>query len=269
MKTPSSLIRLSAVVGLALAPIAAADFTNFDSFEEGFYGKSFVFDGIKVFDVNNVDGVNPDGQPFTPDEVGTEVIIENSTYLLNDYPEAGSLPNMLTFGKAYVNGPNLSLGALATASFTTGASANSASFTLTYYDEAVWDGIEVILDATLGGKVVSTQSFKIVGKDPGDKEIIDVKDLSVDGVTFDTLRIHASLNGNNTTFRAMIDNLTIVPAPGDCYADFDASGTLDLFDFLSFVNAFNAGQDAADCDGNNALDLFDFLCFVNAFNAGC
>jgi hypothetical protein len=44
---------------------------------------------------------------------------------------------------------------------------------------------------------------------------------------------------------------------------------LDLFDFLEFVNLFNASDPAADCDGNGVFDLFDFLCFVNAFNAGC
>jgi hypothetical protein len=264
----SATARLVVVAGLALAPMAAADFTNFDSFEEGFYGKSYEFDGITVFDVNNVNGVNPDGQPFTPDDIGTEVIIEDSTYLLNDYPEAGSLPNMLTFGSAYVNGPNLSLGALATASFTTGQTATSASFILTYYDEWVWDGIEVTLDALLNGQVVSTQSFNIVGKEEGDREIIDVKPMSVAGVTFDTLRIHASLNGTNTTFRAMVDNLAIESA-GDCYPDFDGDGALDLFDFLAFVNSFNAGEGRANCDGQGGLDLFDFLCYTNEFNAGC
>jgi DNA-binding beta-propeller fold protein YncE len=55
--------------------------------------------------------------------------------------------------------------------------------------------------------------------------------------------------------------------PGN--ADCDLSGTLDLFDFLCFVNQFNAGDTNADCDGSGALDLFDFLCFVNAFNQGC
>jgi hypothetical protein len=54
-----------------------------------------------------------------------------------------------------------------------------------------------------------------------------------------------------------------------CYPDFDPNGSLDLFDFLAFVNAFNAGDPTADCDGSAALDLFDFLCFVNAFNEGC
>jgi probable HAF family extracellular repeat protein len=62
----------------------------------------------------------------------------------------------------------------------------------------------------------------------------------------------------------------IVRLPGGaCYPDFDGNGALDLFDFLSYVNAFNAGEEAAECDGDEGLTLFDFLCFVNAFNAGC
>ncbi len=62
----------------------------------------------------------------------------------------------------------------------------------------------------------------------------------------------------------------VIPGPGDdCYADFNGDGALDLFDFLAFVNSFNAGGGDADCDGDGELNLFDFLCFVNAFNAGC
>jgi hypothetical protein len=54
-----------------------------------------------------------------------------------------------------------------------------------------------------------------------------------------------------------------------CAANCDANNTLDLFDFLCFVNKFNAGEDYADFDGNANYDLFDFLAFVNAFNGGC
>jgi hypothetical protein len=54
-----------------------------------------------------------------------------------------------------------------------------------------------------------------------------------------------------------------------CYADFTGDGVLDLFDFLEFVNQFNAGDANADCDGQGGLDLFDFLCYTNEFNAGC
>ncbi|MFI4917423.1 MAG: GC-type dockerin domain-anchored protein [Phycisphaerales bacterium JB060] len=55
----------------------------------------------------------------------------------------------------------------------------------------------------------------------------------------------------------------------DCYSDFDGSGSLDIFDFLAFLNAFEAGEAAADCDGSGSLDLLDFLCFQNAFDTGC
>jgi len=54
-----------------------------------------------------------------------------------------------------------------------------------------------------------------------------------------------------------------------CAADLNADGVLDLFDFLEYVNRFNAGDLAADCTGDQVLDLFDFQCFVNLFNAGC
>ena len=57
-----------------------------------------------------------------------------------------------------------------------------------------------------------------------------------------------------------------------CYADCDPSGcpgSLDLFDFLCFQNAFGVGDDYADCDGTGMLDFFDFLCYQNLFSAGC
>ncbi len=57
--------------------------------------------------------------------------------------------------------------------------------------------------------------------------------------------------------------------PPPCDADLDGNGALDLFDFLTFVNLFNAADPRADCDKNGTHDLFDFLCFVNSFNAGC
>jgi hypothetical protein len=65
-----------------------------------------------------------------------------------------------------------------------------------------------------------------------------------------------------------VDNISITSG-SVCYADFTGDGVLDLFDFLAFVSAFNAGQDGAECDGDGALTLFDFLCFTNAFNGGC
>jgi hypothetical protein len=70
-------------------------------------------------------------------------------------------------------------------------------------------------------------------------------------------------------FRANLISYASRGGDEECYADFTQDGLLDLFDFLAYVNAYNAGEKVADCDANGGLDLFDFLCFVNAFNAGC
>jgi hypothetical protein len=54
-----------------------------------------------------------------------------------------------------------------------------------------------------------------------------------------------------------------------CYADCDGDGSLSVFDFLCFQNAFDLGDPGADCDGDGSINIFDFLCFQNAFDDGC
>lgn len=54
-----------------------------------------------------------------------------------------------------------------------------------------------------------------------------------------------------------------------CFADCDGDGTLTLFDFLCFSNAFLEGDPFADCDGDGMFTMFDFLCYQNAYQAGC
>ncbi len=61
----------------------------------------------------------------------------------------------------------------------------------------------------------------------------------------------------------------LVPESSGCYADCDASGSLDFFDFLCFQNEFASGTAYADCDASGSLDFFDFLCFQNQFALGC
>ena len=53
-----------------------------------------------------------------------------------------------------------------------------------------------------------------------------------------------------------------------CYADAIPDG-LHIYDFLTFLNAFDAGDPYADCDNNGTLDIFDFLCYLSAFERGC
>ena len=66
------------------------------------------------------------------------------------------------------------------------------------------------------------------------------------------------------------------PLTPPCLADCDFStgfGTLDVFDFLCFLNRFHAEAPyACDCDvstGDNVCDIFDFLCYGQRFQAGC
>lgn len=54
-----------------------------------------------------------------------------------------------------------------------------------------------------------------------------------------------------------------------CYADCDASGTLNIFDSICFGNAYVAIDPYADCDSNGAFNILDYLCFSGAYAAGC
>jgi hypothetical protein len=88
-------------------------------------------------------------------------------------------------------------------------------------------------------------------------------------MTYDSVRHAIVLFGGEDENGKILGDTWEYICSAPCYPDLDGNGTLDLFDFLSFVNLFNAAAPDADCDGNGALDLFDFLCFINAFNKGC
>jgi hypothetical protein len=54
-----------------------------------------------------------------------------------------------------------------------------------------------------------------------------------------------------------------------CEPDLDLDGALTIFDFLTFLNLFDAGDATADFDGDGELTIFDFLAYQDAFDAGC
>jgi choice-of-anchor B domain-containing protein len=56
---------------------------------------------------------------------------------------------------------------------------------------------------------------------------------------------------------------------GGCYPDCDASGTLDIDDFICFQTFFAIGDPYADCDASGTLDIDDFICFQTFFAIGC
>ncbi len=87
------------------------------------------------------------------------------------------------------------------------------------------------------------------------------------------LRFTTDDTPNDSATEAALDAVSVSGFRCDdgagCRADFDGNGTLDIFDFLAFQNAFTSGDLAADFDGNGTLDIFDFLAFQNEFAAGC
>lgn len=191
---------------------AFAQSANFDLEAEGFHGPSFASGGITFFNSNNVAGHYPDGQPFTADSLGNELIVEDSTFAVVDFPEFLSGPNALTFGNSYIPGPNLSLGALATVSMSVGHLVTGATFDILYYENGPWGGIEVRLEALNNGQVVASNSFVVPGSDGRDNPA--GRHMAIGGVDFDTVRLSSHLNGDYTTLRAIVDNVQLVPAPG-------------------------------------------------------
>jgi len=56
---------------------------------------------------------------------------------------------------------------------------------------------------------------------------------------------------------------------GDCAADLNADGVLDLGDIMTFVDAFTQHLEQADMNRDGVFDLADVGAFLAAFNAGC
>jgi hypothetical protein len=59
------------------------------------------------------------------------------------------------------------------------------------------------------------------------------------------------------------------PPPPPCQADCDASGSLNIDDFICFQTLFVLGDPAADCDASGSLNIDDFICFQTLFSLGC
>lgn len=203
-------IGLLVMAGSAAA--ASGQFADFDSEVEGFLGETYTTGGITFFDANNVAGFYPDGQPFGSEDLGSELIIERSGVVYDDFPDFVSFPNTLTFGTAYVPGDNVTIGPLATASMTAPGTFTSGSLDIIYYENGPWGGITVTLEALLGGNVVGSSSFVVA--DGGGRDNPAAMHMSVDAPAFDTMRIYSTLNGDYTTVRGLVDNVAMVPAPG-------------------------------------------------------
>lgn len=189
--------------------------SNYDDLSEGFYGTSFSYNGVTYSGANNVGGVFPNGDTFTPEDIGDQFIVERATLLYNDFPGWGSAHNALTFGTAFIPGDNLSLGAFAQATLTLENLASAAEIQMVFFEDGPWGGIEFHMDALRNGQVVASDSFTIFGVDPEARDRIAFDSMSVSAAEFDTIYISATFNGQFSAPRLMIDDLAItyVPAP--------------------------------------------------------
>jgi len=200
------------------AAMAQVSVSHYDDLSEGFYGQEFWYNGVTYKNVNNVDGVFPDGSTFEAgggiEGLGDTIIVERATLLFDEFPGFGSPHNVLTFGKAFIPGDNLSLGALSTVTMALDDIADFASIDIGYYENGPWGGISYHFDAIRNGQVVASDSFVI--SDLGGRDNVATSVLSVGGAEFDTLHLYARFGDNYTGPRGILDNLTlhIVPAPG-------------------------------------------------------
>lgn len=213
-------VKITAIVGAcaALTQAGTTTVSTYDDLTEGFYGNSFYYNGVTYNQVNNVDGVMPDGERFRggsdgPDTLGDDVVVENAAVFYDEFPSWGSANNVLTFGRAYVVGDNLSLGAISTVTMGLDEVATFASLEMAYFENGPWGGIEYHLDAFNRGELVASDSFTIA--DGGGRDNIALATMSVGGAEFDTLQLYATLGSEFTAPRIIVDNLTItsVPAP--------------------------------------------------------
>lgn len=96
--------------------------------------------------------------------------------------------------------------------------------------------------------------------DPAQEEQLESIDVRVN-VVFDDV-------GAMDFFPSSPFTLRVYKTNWRCYADANQDGTLNLFDYLAYQNAFNEGDPYADCDSDGRLTIFDFLCYQNAFDTG-
>jgi len=69
---------------------------------------------------------------------------------------------------------------------------------------------------------------------------------------------------------AFISNIRMFPVGSSpCVPDFNNDGSLNIFDFVAYQEAFNDGRKCADVNTDGSLNVFDFVAYQEAFSEGC
>lgn len=74
--------------------------------------------------------------------------------------------------------------------------------------------------------------------------------------------------GNPVTWSSVVVKVE-VGASSFCETDCDESGSLNVFDYICFGEAFANQDPYADCDGSGGFSIFDYICYGSAYAAGC
>ncbi|HJT98043.1 MAG TPA: kelch repeat-containing protein, partial [Rhodanobacteraceae bacterium] len=191
-------------------PPPEVSISNYDDLVEGFLGESYAYNGVSYHDVNGIGGVFPDGSTFTPEDVGNQLIVEDSTVFYADFPDFGSPPNTLTFGTSFVPGENLTIGALVRVTMDLDTPMSEATVDLGYYENGPWGGIVIHLDALDGDTVVASDELTIANG--GDRDNPTTARFTVSASSFTSLKLYSTYEDQPSAPRIMIDDLTLTPA---------------------------------------------------------
>ena len=209
------LVKSSGVLAICLGCTAAFGtiVIDYETFDEGLLAaQTFTHQGVTYRDINNVSGHWPSGAKFDVDEVfRRNLIIEDASQLYNDFPSFGSPTKALTLGNAYIQGPGLTIGPLASLWMDLDQLHSAAALDVGYLENGPWGGIEYRFDALLDDVVVASDLFVI--SDEGGRDNPAIATLSVDGAQFDRLHLYAWYNGMYSKPRGIFDNLTLTPVP--------------------------------------------------------
>lgn len=83
-------------------------------------------------------------------------------------------------------------------------------------------------------------------------------------IFFLNVRRAQNINGLVPAINDLI--FTLYPS---CKPDCDGSGSLNVFDYICFGDAYANDHWYADCDLSGSLNIFDYICFGNAYANGC
>ena len=128
------------------------------------------------------------------------------------------------------------------------------------------DAIREISSAS--GSLYLAGAPNFLTQDEESSGVVDARDILGPGWFIINNQSHFSIPGElveGGQLMALFDPAAVQLCP----ADFNADGFLDLFDYGTYVDAFEAGTPGSDFNADGFLDFFDYSDFVAAFELGC